>query len=301
MAPRRSWVEANNPFWSAHVAAWYRSALDVEDYCRRRDLSTTTLMQWARHLVSPEDLRKRAEDLRKLRRKEPERRPKSEQPNRPKRPRRNRYSVRTDSGPIALSAFWSMHVETMNWSGMGHAEYAAALGLSPHALRIWPDRLEESGNEMDWRSLLHPSARAQLSSAANRARRRYRLTPQGVDGRSNRRRFSDEQKRAIVQETEKPGVSVAEVCRRHGVATSMVFRWRVDFGLTARKAPQLATVALADGGANEPPALAVLRNLVRPPDGMMAIELDDGRRVSAPEGSNPAAVKQRLAKGETSL
>jgi hypothetical protein len=74
-------------------------------------------MQWARHLVSPADLRKRAEDLRKLHRKEPERRPKCEQPNRPKRPRRNRYSVRTDSGPIALRAFWSMHVKAMNWTG----------------------------------------------------------------------------------------------------------------------------------------------------------------------------------------
>jgi hypothetical protein len=81
----------------------------------------------------------------------------------------------------------------------GHAEYAAALGLSPHASRIWRDRLEQSGNEMDWRSLLHPSARAQLSSAANCARRKYRLTPEAGDGRANRRRFSDEQKRAIVQ------------------------------------------------------------------------------------------------------
>ena len=154
--------------------------------------------------------------------KEPERQPKNAHPNRPKWPRRNRYSVRTDSGPIALRAVWSMHVEAMNWSGMGHAEYAAALGLSPHALRIWRDRLEQSGNEMDWRSLLHPSARAQLSSAANCARCKYRLTPQEADGRSNRRRFSDEQKRAMVQETERPGVSVAEVCRRHGIATS----WR---------------------------------------------------------------------------
>jgi hypothetical protein len=80
----------------------------------------------------------------------------------------------------------------------------------------------------------------------------------------------------------------------------MVFRWRVDFGLSARKAPQLVTVALADGAANEVPALAALRDLMRPPDGMMAIELDDGQRVFAPEGSNPVAVKRRLAKGETS-
>ena len=250
--------------------------------------------------MSAEDLRKRTEDLQKLRRKKPERQPKNARPNRPKRPRRNRYSVRTDSGPLALQAFWGMHVEAMNFSGMGHAEYAAALGLSPHALRIWRDRLEQSGNEMDWRSLLHPSARAQLSSAANCARRKYRLTPEAADGRSNRRRFSDEQKRAIVQETEKPGASVAQVCRRHGVATSMVFRWRVDFGLSARKAPQVVTVALSEGAANEPSALTVLRDLVRPPDGMTAIELDDGRRVFAPEGSNPAAVKRQVAKGTTS-
>ena len=188
-----------------------------------------------------------------------------------------------------------MHVEAMNFSGMGHAEYAAALGLSPHSLRIWRDRLEQSGNEMDWRSLLHPSARAQLSSAANCARCKYRLTSQEADGRSNRRRFSDEQKRAMVQETEKPGVAVAEVCRRHGIATSLLFRWRVQFGLTARKAPQLATVALADGMANEVPALAALRDLVKPPDGMIAIELGDGRRVFAPNGSNPAAVKRQFA------
>jgi hypothetical protein len=77
------------------------------------------LMQWVRHLLSAEDLRKRAEDLQKLRRKERERQSKNRPPKRPKRPRRNRYSVRTDSGPIALRAFWSMHVEAMNWSGMG--------------------------------------------------------------------------------------------------------------------------------------------------------------------------------------
>jgi transposase-like protein len=64
---------------------------------------------------------------------------------------------------------------------------------------------------------------------------KYRLTSQEEGGRSNRRRFSDEQKRATVQETEKPGGAVAEVCRRHGIANSLLFRWRVQFGLTAPK------------------------------------------------------------------
>jgi transposase-like protein len=202
MAPRRSWAKANNPYWSTHIATWFRGHQTAQEYCRRRKLPTATFEQWARHLLNPEDLRKRAKDLQKLRREAVERQGKNGQPKRRRRSPRYRYSVRTDSGPVALRAFWSMHVEALNWSGMGLAEYAAALGLSPHALRIWRDRLEETGDEMDWRSLLHPSARAQLSSAANCARSKYRLTPQAVDGRSNRRRFSDEQKRAIVQETE---------------------------------------------------------------------------------------------------
>ena len=82
-----------------------------------------------------------------------------------------------------------------------------------------------------------------------------------------------------MQETEKPGASVAQVRHRHSVATSMLFRWRVDFGLSAQKTPQVVTVAFSDGATNEPSAFAVLRDLMRPPDGMMAIELDDGQRV----------------------
>ncbi|MER9663554.1 hypothetical protein [Mesorhizobium sp. M0159] len=123
-----------------------------------------------RHLESPEDRRKGAEYLRKLHQETPEKRGKKGLPKRRKSQRRYRYSVRTDTGPIALQAFWDTHVEAMNWSGLGLAEYAAALGLSPHALRKWRARLEEFEAEVDRRSLLHPSARAQLSSA-DRVRR----------------------------------------------------------------------------------------------------------------------------------
>jgi hypothetical protein len=59
-----------------------------------------------------------------------------------------RYNMRTDSDTIAVRAFWGMHVEAMNWSGLGNAEYAAALGLSPYALRIWRNRFADSGD--DW-------------------------------------------------------------------------------------------------------------------------------------------------------
>lgn len=40
-----------------------------------------------------------------------------------------------------------------------------------------------------------------------------------------RRRWSLEDKRAIVAEASAPGTNVSEVARRHGVSPSLVFRW----------------------------------------------------------------------------
>jgi len=108
VAPRRSWAKANNPFWSNHVVAWYRSALEAEHYCRKHDLSTTSLMRWARHLLSKEELHNRAEHLRNLPRKTPKGQHKKRQLKPRTRPPRHRYGMRTDTRPIALRAFWSM-------------------------------------------------------------------------------------------------------------------------------------------------------------------------------------------------
>jgi transposase len=41
-----------------------------------------------------------------------------------------------------------------------------------------------------------------------------------------RRRWSAEEKAAIVQETYPPGMSVSLVARRHGIAPNQLFRWR---------------------------------------------------------------------------
>ena len=44
-----------------------------------------------------------------------------------------------------------------------------------------------------------------------------------------RRRFSDEQIIGILKEHE-AGVSVADLCRRHGVSDASVFKWKAKFG-----------------------------------------------------------------------
>jgi transposase-like protein len=82
---------------------------------------------------------------------------------------------------------------------------------------------------------------------------------------------------------------VAGVCRRHGIATSQPFRWRVQFGLTARKTPQLATVILADSTVNQVPALSTLRDLARSPDEMTAIVMEIARSWRDGATSSPYA------------
>jgi transposase-like protein len=198
-----------------------------------------------------------------------------------------------------MQAFWAMHVEAMNWSGMAVREYAAALSLSPYALRTWRDRLEEREVEIDWRAHLHPSARPVVSTSAKELTSESSLTDVANDvpraaATPARRFFSDEQKLAIVMETEQPGATVSGIARKHGIVTGLLFRWRVELGVAQKKRATLVPVALPDdiGPAR------LLRDLVQPPDGMMAVELTDGRRVFAPKDSDPDVVRTRAESGE---
>ncbi|WP_246680614.1 transposase [Mesorhizobium sp. B2-4-13] len=120
-----------------------------------------------------------------------------------------------------------MHVEAMNWSGMGVREYAAALHLSATSLRIWRDRLDEGEVEIDWRAHLHPAARPAVSTSANGAPSELSLTAASKDDPGTprqlvRRFFSDAEKRAIALESDRPGVSVSQVARKHGIVTGLL-------------------------------------------------------------------------------
>jgi hypothetical protein len=67
-------------------------------------------------------------------------------------------------------------------------------------------------------------------------------------------------------EAEQPGVSVAAVCRHHDIATSMVFRWRIQFGFGPDERARLAAVKVIDRrpGASSTPV--VLHDLCRSPE-----------------------------------
>ena len=84
---------------------------DAEEYCRRRKLPTATFELWVRDLVCPKDLRNRGKIRGNCARKSCKKQGRKWQPKKRKRPLRHRFGARTDDGPVALRAFWSMHVE----------------------------------------------------------------------------------------------------------------------------------------------------------------------------------------------
>jgi len=61
----------------------------------------------------------------------------------------------------------------------------------------------------------------------------------------------------------------------------------------------LAAVKVIDKRLGASSTTVVLYDLLRPADGMTAVELGDGRRVFAPEGSGPETVRRHVADRET--
>jgi transposase len=47
-----------------------------------------------------------------------------------------------------------------------------------------------------------------------------------ITGIGRRRRFTTEQKLAVVAETMRPGMSISYVARHHGLSPSLALRWR---------------------------------------------------------------------------
>ena len=60
---------------------------------------------------------------------------------------------------------------------------------------------------------------------------------EAVQERPRRRRYDTAFKRAVVEQTCKPGVSVARVAREHGINANQVFKWRRQFLLAPQHAP----------------------------------------------------------------
>jgi transposase len=107
----------------------------------------------------------------------------------------------------------------------------------------------------------------------------HRTSPRYDVVASTRRRFSREQKRAIVAEVES-GATVSEVARRHNIHSSLLFRWRRQYAPTT--APASASPSKPDSKAatflpvrvEAPIALAPPKPSVEATRGSSVIEIE---------------------------
>jgi transposase len=124
-----------------------------------------------------------------------------------------------------------------------------------------------------------------------------------------RRRFSVEQKLAVVTEALEPGANMSAVAHRHGLLPAQVYKWRrlAELGVIgitgASELPAFVAVDIAQAAASlpmvaakgTPPAeVEPQRRSRRWTAGLIEIELEGGRRVRVDRDVDAAALKRVL-------
>jgi transposase len=121
-----------------------------------------------------------------------------------------------------------------------------------------------------------------------------------LGGLERRRRWSQDDKARIVEETLAPGAKVTEVARRNGVAASVVFTWRRQARTVERVGPCFAPVQIAaavTGGDNAKPPSEDdrrMRSLPAARNGLIEIELGNRRRIRVDAQVDPEALARVL-------
>ena len=122
-----------------------------------------------------------------------------------------------------------------------------------------------------------------------------------LDGLERRRRWSQDDKTRIVEETLVPGAKVTDVARRNGVAASVVFTWRRQARTIEQVGPRFAPVQIAapveTGEENSKPASEDDRRMRQLPaarNGLIEIDLGNRRRIRVDAQVDPEALARVL-------
>src|SRR3977135_2537880 len=120
-----------------------------------------------------------------------------------------------------------------------------------------------------------------------------------LGGVERRRRWSQDDKVRIVEETLAPGAKVTEVARRNGVAASVVFTWRRQARTVERVGPCFAPVQIAAAVTGEDNAKPQsddrrMRSLSTARNGLIEIDLGNRRRIRVDAQVDPEALARVL-------
>jgi transposase len=122
-----------------------------------------------------------------------------------------------------------------------------------------------------------------------------------LDGLERRRRWSQDDKARIVEETLVPGAKVTDVARRNGVAASVVFAWRRQARTVEKVGPCFTPVqitAAVEPSAEDAKSLSKDDRRLRPVpaarNGLIEIDLGNRRRILVDAQVDAAALARVL-------
>jgi transposase-like protein len=153
-------------------------------------------------------------------------------------------------------AFWRAHHEAWIESELNQREYCEACGLPLKAFGNWRAKFKAEpqppARKMLYRrgDLSHALSHGLSHGLSHDLPGSGPIVPPAREGR--RRRFSEADKRQILQEAMQPDVRFSEVARRHGIAERVLFQWKQE--ITPAAATLFATVEITDANAPSDPA-----------------------------------------------
>ena len=150
-------------------------------------------------------------------------------------------------------AFWRAHHEAWQQSALNQRQYCEAHGIPLKAFGNWRARFKAEP-QLAVRKLLyrrHGLSHTLSHSVSHRLShmtygRAEPIVPPAREG--HRRKFSEADKRRIVEEAARHGASLSEVARGYGIAARVLFRWKQEL---TQVAPLFVAVKIADA---TPPA-----------------------------------------------
>ncbi len=137
---------------------------------------------------------------------------------------------------ITVRLFWRAHHEAWLQSELNQREYCEAYGIPIKAFGNWRARLKAEP-QLPARNVLY--RRGGLSHGLSHDLRP--TIPPAREGR--RRKFSEADKRQILEQAILPDACFAEVTRRYGIAERVLFRWKQEL---TQAAPLFVAVEIAD-------------------------------------------------------
>jgi hypothetical protein len=147
-------------------------------------------------------------------------------------------------------AFWRAHHEGWCRSDLNQREYCEAHGIPLKAFGNWRAKFKAEP-QLPARKLLYRrgglSHTLSHSLSHNLSHMTYgssvsgHIVPPAREG--HRRKFSEADKRLILEEAAQPGARLSEVARRYGIAARVLFRWKQEL------TPAFVTVEITDASA----------------------------------------------------